>query len=70
MATATYCRRDPEKTVLYDVVRRNLKTFLAVTDARGGGRGLPKYVRQAFDRYLDCGILQKGFVKITLDPLR
>jgi hypothetical protein len=61
--TVVYRRRAPEESVLYKVVRENLNTFLEHAEARSsGGRGLPKYVREAFRRYLRCGILAYGFV--------
>jgi len=62
VVAALYARREPEKTVLYQVVQEHLETFLAMIDARS--RGLPKYVRNAFRKYLDCGILQKGFWRV------
>lgn len=60
--SAAYRRREPEKSILWNLVRENLNTFLATADARAGeGRSLPKYVRNAFAEYLRCGILQHGF---------
>jgi hypothetical protein len=60
-----YRRYKPEKTVLYQVVREHLNTFLELADARSGdGRGLPKYVKEAFRRYLECGILAHGFIRV------
>ena len=57
-----YRRRRPERTVLYRVVQEHLNGFLAEAEARSvDGPGLPKYVKGAFRRYLDCGLLQKGF---------
>ena len=51
-------RHEPEKTVLYQVVSEHLNTFLESAEARAGeGRGLPRYVRNAFRNYLECGIL-------------
>ena len=58
---ATYRRRSLEKSLLYQVVRENLNTFLDRAGERGG---IPKYVRLALSRYLDCGILAKGFVRV------
>jgi hypothetical protein len=51
-----YTRREPEKTILYRLVQQNLENFLAEHP------GLPKFVEEEFRRYLDCGILAKGFV--------
>lgn len=51
--------------MLHQIVREHFETFLAVTDAPDSGRrGLPKYVRNAFRKYLDCGILQKEFWRV------
>ena len=58
-----YRRRTPETTVLYQVVRENLETFLEAARARND-RPLPKYVVLAFRKFLDCGILAKGFVRV------
>ena len=41
-----YRRRQPEGTVLYEVVRDNLATLLA--EASEVGRGLPGYVERDF----------------------
>jgi hypothetical protein len=65
VVTAEYRRRDPEHSLLHQIVRENLETFFASADARAPeGRGLPRYVRGAFERYLDCGVLAKGFVRV------
>ena len=63
METAVYRRRTPDATVLYQVVQEHLETFLEFARARNG-RGLPKYVVTAFRKFLDCGILAKGFVRV------
>ena len=63
--STTYRRREPEKTVLYETVRDHLESFLEYADSRNpGGAPLPKYVRQAFRRFLKCGILQHGFARV------
>jgi hypothetical protein len=65
MDVVEYRRRAPEHSVLHRVVRENLNTFLAEAEARSpDGRGLPKYVRQALERFLGCGILAKGFARV------
>jgi hypothetical protein len=60
----SYRRRRPEESVLYKVVQENLATFLEVAALRSGGKSLPTYVRQEFERYLDCGILANGFARV------
>jgi hypothetical protein len=58
-------RHEPEKTALYQIVRENLNAFFDRADARAGeGRGLPRYVKNAFYRYLECGILAHGFARV------
>jgi hypothetical protein len=42
----TYVRRQPEGTVLHQVVREHLETFLAEARLRGGGGGLPRFVER------------------------
>ncbi len=65
MELVVYRRREPEKTVLYQVVREHLNSFLEYADSRSAeGRGLPKYVREEFFRFLKCGILAHGFARI------
>ena len=59
-----YRRRKPEESVLYGVVQENLESFLELAAHRSGGKGLPTYVRQEFERYLDCGILANGFARV------
>lgn len=56
--------------MLYGVVQQHLSTFLARTDAAPGRRSLPRWVRREFERYLDCGILAKGFVRVHCDTCR
>jgi len=60
-----YERHEPEKSVLYRIVREHWKTFLRFAEERDPrGIGLPRYVRNAFEEYLRCGILQHGFVRV------
>jgi hypothetical protein len=57
-------RRQPENTPLYQIVQEHLETFLAqARDRSGHGFGYPRYVEQAFSRYIDCGILVRGFAR-------
>src|SRR6266481_5347132 len=59
-----YRRREPERTLLHAIVRAHLKTFLAETEQRGDGAGLPGFVISEFERYLACGILAHGFARV------
>jgi hypothetical protein len=56
-----YRPREPEKTVLYGVVREHLESFLA--DARAAspsGAGYPAFVEKELRLYLGCGQLPNG----------
>ncbi len=60
-----YRRREPEKTLLHEVVRDRLEAFLAAARGRSAtGRGLPTFVERDFRAYLDCGILARGFARV------
>jgi hypothetical protein len=59
----TYARREPEKTALYQVLQRHLLTFEQQwTDE--AGRTLPRFVTEELHRFLDCGILARGFAHL------
>ncbi len=56
-----YRRHEAEKTVLYQIVSRELETFLAeVSDHYD--KPLPAYVEKELRDFVDCGILARGFV--------
>jgi len=59
----TYVPRQPERTVLHQVVREHLETFLAEARHRGGGEGLPLFVEREFREFLTCGVLARGFAR-------
>ena len=59
-----YRRREPERTLLHETVREHLRTFLAETEQRNDGSGLPRFVIAEFERYLRCGILAFGFARV------
>jgi len=48
--------------VLYGVVSDQLTTFLA--HAERSGRSVPAFVERELTRYLECGILAYGFVRV------
>jgi hypothetical protein len=59
---AKYKRREPEATVLWQVVNAWLETFLE-TAAQAYDGGLPRYVQNELRRYQRCGILAWGFAR-------
>jgi hypothetical protein len=58
-----YERRSPEETTFYQVVQEYLETFLAQVEAETGV-GLPDFVKEEFDAFLECGILAHGFLRL------
>ncbi len=58
-----YQRRRPEEGVLYQLVQEYVEAFFAEVQARTGS-ALPKFVRDEFDRYLECGVLACGFLRL------
>ena len=53
---AVYRPRKPEKTVLFELIKKNYKTW-----HKNSGIPVPKYVENEFQKFLECGILAKGF---------
>src|SRR5258705_7107675 len=58
-----YERRRPEETTLYQIVQEQLETFLAQAEAKTGA-GLPEFVKDEFEAFLECGILAHGFLRV------
>jgi len=62
---AAYRPRRPERTILYRTVQHHLETMLAEARERSAyGFGYPRHVLRAFRRYLGCGQLANGFVRL------
>ena len=51
-----YRQRRPEKTVLFEVIKKYYKTWY-----KHSKEPILKYVDKEFNNYLGCGILAKGF---------
>jgi hypothetical protein len=64
-----YERRRPEDTVLYQVVQEHLETFLAQVELETGA-GLPEFVKEEFEAFLQCGILAHGFLRLRCADCR
>ncbi len=56
---AIYKPRRPEKTVLYEVIRKHYKTW--VKQSEKSDKKIPFYVHKEFKSYIKCGILAHGF---------
>jgi hypothetical protein len=63
-AGPAYTRRQPERTALYRVVQQHLLTFEQEWTDAASGRTLPKFVTEELHKYLDCGILARGFAHL------
>ena len=61
-----YERRRPEETTLYQLVQENVETFFAQVEAETGA-GLPDFVKDEFEAFLDCGILANGFLRLRCE---
>ena len=56
-----YVRREPEETDLYRIIHAHFGDFL---ERAGDAGGLPRFVRESFERYLRCGVLAHGFARV------
>jgi len=64
-STTTYARRQPETTVLYEVVRDHFASLLdEARDRSEYGFGYPRFVEREFEKFLACGLLCHGFVRV------
>lgn len=61
-----YKRRRPDRSTLYEVVRDNIETLYEATE-QGFNSPLPAFVRREFDRYLECGLLCRGFAMLACE---
>ncbi|MEK7862303.1 MAG: transposase zinc-binding domain-containing protein, partial [Chloroflexota bacterium] len=60
-----YRPRRTETTALYRVVADHVETMLQdARDRSPHGFGLPRHVERSFRRYLDCGVLARGFARV------
>ena len=60
-----YAQHRPEQTLLYRLVEQHYPAFLALRGA--AGRPLPGYVQQEFEKYLKCGLLEHGFLRVRCE---
>lgn len=60
-----YYRHQPEQTELYSVIAKHYPRFVDEIERSGGY--LPKFIRQEFEDYLKCGLLEHGFLRVKCD---
>lgn len=58
-----YERHRPELTTLYRLVQQHLAYFIAHTEASTGAE-LPRFIKDEFEAFLECGILAHGFLRL------
>ena len=56
-------RHRPEQTTLYRLVQQRAASFIAHTEA-STGEELPRFIKDEFDAFLECGILAHGFLRL------
>lgn len=65
LSTPCYAGHVPERTLLYALVQAHYPDFLARLEAEN--RPLPAYVREEFEEYLRCGVLDHGFLRVVCE---
>ncbi len=64
MSAVTYARRQPEHTVLHRVVTARWGAAQELCRDASDGAALPDFIVNAVQRYLGCGDLKRGMVRI------
>lgn len=64
----SYRRHRPEQTVLYSIIAEHYPPFVQEIECAGGH--LPNFIRQEFEDYLKCGLLEHGFLRVKCDGCR
>lgn len=66
-----YQPRRPQTTAFYRVIADHLETMLQdARDRSPHGYGLPRHVESSFRRFLDCGIVERGFARVVCPSCR
>jgi ribosomal protein S27E len=60
--TKTYVPRRAQDSLLYKLVQRHYYSFVQHLESEG--KYLPNYVAREFEKFLECGILQNGFLRL------
>ncbi|NRB37004.1 MAG: IS91 family transposase [Pseudomonadales bacterium] len=64
-APTHYQRHQPEKTILYPLIRDNYHYLEGHLSQQG--KYLPAYVKREFEEYLKCGKLENGFLRVRCE---
>jgi hypothetical protein len=60
----TYQRHKPEETFLYQAISGHVEQFFVEVASDETRKPLPVFVRREFDKYLACGLLSEGFIRL------
>ena len=63
-----YQRHKPEETDLYKIIKQNLPSFQS--HLSNADISLPAFVHDEFRKYLRCGLLEHGFLRVKCDGCR
>ena len=58
-----YERHRPEQTTLYRLVQQHAASFITHIEASTGAE-LPRFIKDKFDAFLECGIVAHGFLRL------
>jgi ribosomal protein S27E len=68
---APYRPREPDKTLLHQVVARELEDLDRwLAESSPYGHGLPRSVRRQLEGFLECGQLERGFSRVLCKDCR
>ncbi len=67
-ASPGYERHQPEKTLLYQIIKQHYPDFLSEMEAQD--RPLPGYVQDEFEAFLECGRLENGFLRVCCEDCK
>jgi hypothetical protein len=63
-----YERHNPEKSLLYQIIAKNLNPFFKKCEAEN--HPVPSFIRREFEAYLRCGVLAYGFARVYCQECR
>ena len=69
LSSFSYQRHQPEKTVLYKLIQKNLLSFYHQMENEQE-KSLPHFVKKEFEEFLKCGLLAYGFLRLQCQSCR
>jgi len=62
-----YKRHEPTQSLLYQVLDQNIQEFFDTVAQDPDHKALPDFIMHEFDKFLKCGVLSEGFVRLKCD---